>query len=972
VIPRSHAWPLAVLLACLLPLATVSANGDTSVPVRIGSHQGYGRIVFDLPSRIDYSVTQDGQRVLVKFIGDVTIGEARGVPRNVVSINGGAAQSELVVAAGTVLHNWRLDNMVVIDVLDHDAARDSPAPAKTVAPKAPATDPARNAPPTPSSAPTPTSPPAPPPAEQSAPPSTPQRTEAGNTQPEPVPASTSPQPPVTPPAAPPTLPTQPTPDANVAATTEPSASVDSGITVSADSQLGVAVFRRSSAVLVVFDRSLTMDTTPLRDDPVFGTASVQTLPTATVIRVPLDAGTVLSTSRTTGAWHFTAVQREPALRPIQATVADDRLVLSAAAPGSVVNLMDPDTGATMLVGTQRRDGQGVPAQRRSPEFTLLPTWLGVVVVPNADTMALRPTPQGFVIAGAHTLTPPSDIADQLAHSVGLTRQFDFPSQPVAVLQQRLQAQMTEDATTPPLARGPFRQAAARTMIALGLGAEAEAMLQIAAADDPHEAGAPDNPALASIAGLLAHRPDEANGLADPRLGAADDLTLWRAVRLAQLQEGSAQAAAMLATTLPLLLAYPAEMRDRLLPFVAETLVAGGEIATAGALLDARKTDGTLDLARAMQQEAQGKATEALASYDRLAQSPDRLVHARAATRAVELRLAVGAIDARQAADGLERLLYSWRGDQRERALRERLAELETRTGAWRSGLALLRESETLFPDDKAAIHAELADMFAALLRDDTADSLAPLELVSVVEENSDLLPTGPDGEALQAKLADRLVALDLPKRAGPVLEKLAQVTKSGVARAGFAARLAALRLREGDAAGALAALDASVAPDLPPELVERRALLVARASARRGDNDHALAALSTLDSAAADETRATILERANDWPAAQRALADYAAKTVPSEGKLDDVQRRTLLRLATAAARAGDPAVLTALRQREGVRMEGGPLGDMFRLLTADQVRGVADLKRSGQETALARTVSGELKAAQPPGQQIH
>ncbi len=86
----------------------------------------------------------------------------------------------------------------------------------------------------------------------------------------------------------------------------------------------------------MFDQPLTIDTTPLRDDPVFGTATVQTLPTATVIRVPLDAGTVLSTSRTAGAWHFTAVQREPALRPIQATVADDRLVLPAAAPGSVV------------------------------------------------------------------------------------------------------------------------------------------------------------------------------------------------------------------------------------------------------------------------------------------------------------------------------------------------------------------------------------------------------------------------------------------------------------------------------------------------------------------------------------------------------------------------------------------------------------------------------------------------------------
>ncbi len=70
-----------------------------------------------------------------------------------------------------------------------------------------------------------------------------------------------------------------------------------------------------------------------------------------------------------------------------------------------------------------------------------------------------------------------------------------------------------------------------------------------------------------------------------------------------------------------------------------------------------------------------------------------------------------------------------------------------------------------------------------------------------------------------------------------------QAAKSGVARAGFGARLAALRLREGDPAGALAALDASVAADLPPDLTERRTLLVAEANARRGDNDRALAAL---------------------------------------------------------------------------------------------------------------------------------
>jgi hypothetical protein len=964
-----YAACLLVAMLALLPVVSFADSKQQDVAVHIGSHDGYGRVVFYLPPGTDYHLTQQGQRVVLQFAGDLTVGAPRGVPRNVVSITGGADQAELVVAPGTGLHSWRLGDLVVIDVRDRDTAVDSPAQQGTGATKSPTAKPAPTPPATAPVA-------APPPAQSSSPKTEPTplaqpKVVTATQQPEPAPAAAAPPQP-NPQEPPPASTPQPSPPATAAsAAAQSTTSVDSELVVPTDSQVGVAVFRRGFAALIVFDRPSAIDTASLHDDPVFGTASVQTLPAATMIRVQLDAGTGLSTSRIADAWHISAVTREPTLHPIQATVADDRLVLLAAAPGSVVSLVDPDSGATLLVGTQRREGQGVPVQHHSPEFALLPTWQGVVVEPNADTVTLRPTAQGFVIAGALALSPPSDIADQLAHSIGLTRQFDFPSQPNEVLLQRLRRQMVEDASSPPLARGPRRQAVARTMIALGLGVEAGAMLHIAAIDDPHEADSPDNGALSSIAALLAHRPDETDGLVDPRLPPADDIELWRAVRLAQLQDGSAPAAAMFAATLPLMLAYPPEVRDRVLPLAAETLVAGGEIAAAEALLQARKDDAALDLARAMLQQAQGDNAGALARYDRLAQSRDQSVHTRAAISAVELRLASGALDAKQAADQLESLLYSWRGDKRERALRERLAGLEARIGAWRSGLALLRESESLFPEDKAAIHGELGDMFAGLLRGDVADALPPLELVSVVDENADLLPAGPDGEALQAKLADRLVALDLPKRAGPLLEKLILAAKSGVVRAGFGARLAAMRLREGDAAGALGALDASVAEDLSSDLIERRTLLVAAANARRGDNDRALAALGTLDSTAAYEARATILERANDWPAAQRALTDYAARTIPPDGKLDDPQRRTLLRLATAAARAGDNAALTALRQREGERMETGPLADMFRLLTADEVRGVADLKRSGQEATLARELPGELKALQPPARQV-
>ncbi len=869
-----------------------------------------------------------------------------------------------------------MGDLVVIDVLDAAAAGDRPAaqgtvaaakalpvrpasgapppaaaPAATPASPQPATPPpgqAAAAPPPPPSAPAPETPPAPP------------RAETANAQPEPVQAPSPPQlPPAEPAAASPTAP--PATGADVGA--QPASATDDGLVVPGDPQLGVAAFRRGNAALIVFDERRVIDTSALRDDPVFGAATVQTLPAATVIRVPLEAGTALSLSRAAGSWRITSVPREPALRPIQAMVAEDRLLLQAATPGGVVSVADPDTGATLLVGTQRRDGQGVPTERHAPEFVVLPTWQGVAVEANADTVALRPTPQGFTIVGAPNLSPAPSAANQLAPAVGLTMQFDFPDQPLGARQARMRQQAAEAAAAAPLARGPRRQALARTMIALGLGAEAGGMLYMAAADDPREAGSSDHAALAGIAALLAHRTGEADGLIDPRLPKTDDIALWRAMRLAERQEGSPEAAAVFAATLPLLLAYPPEMRDQLVPLVAETMVSGGELTAAAGLLEARKDDVALDLARAMLQQVQGNNEAALAGYDRLTQSRDQKVHARAAASAVELRLANGALDVKQAADRLESLLYAWRGDHRERTLRERLAELKQRSGAWRSALALLRDTETLFPDDQPAIHAELTAMFAALLRDDTADSLPPLELVSVVEENADLLPAGAEGDALQAKLADRLAALDLPQRAGPVLEKLMRAANSGVARAGFGARLATLRLREGDAAGALAALDASVAADLPADLTERRTLLAAAADARRGNNERALATLGALDSAAADEARATILERANDWPGAQRALAALATRTVPPDGGLDDGQRRTLLRLATATARAGDDAALTELRQREGGRMATGPLADMFRLLTADQVRGVADLKRSGagggSGARVARAVEG-------------
>ncbi len=1036
--PRKF-WTYA--LALLLP-AVALADGP-GVVVRVGSHDGYGRVTFALPPRTEYQLTQQDQHVVIQFSGNLKIGPANAIPHNVVAIKGGEKQATLDVAPGTLLHDWRYGDLLVVDVRDPaNATQPATASAQaTVAQKSDAAKPAqaKGLPTQDKAKPQPAQPEAgnaSPVKPDAATPEATKQVRAPTTA-DAAPATARPETtnqaraaaaadavttPVTrdttkqarasttadavhatapsanviasdqdqhaaaanPTAAgPPQAAAQPVPQQSNAAplassqaapSTEkpqPEAVSDSGpdgvLDIQADPQLGLAVFRLGNVALIVLDQPRTIDLASLRDDTVFGSAVVQTLSSATVIRVPVDPGMTLAPSRVGGVWRIAAVTQALPLRPVQPVVADDRLLLQTANPGVVVTIADPDSATTLLVGTQRTSGQGVPVRRRTPEFTVLSSWQGVAVEPKADTIVLRPTAQGFVIAGASALSPASEAGDQLAHSAGLTRLLDFPSQPNEVLLDRLRDEIQTTAATPALTRGPGRELVARTMMALGLGAEAGSVLRLAATDDPHLAASPQTAALAGVAALLAHRPEEAAGLINPALPAADDIVFWRAVRLAELQPASAEAAATFGATARLALALPAEMRNRVLPLVAETLVAGGETTTAAALLTGRPSDASLELARAMLAEARHDNEVALAAYDRLGQSPDRSVHARATVRAVELRLATGAINDRQAADQLDRLIYTWRGDSQERLLRERLADLQARSGSWRAALGLLRDTESLFPDEKETIHGKLREMFAALLRSDTLGTLPPVDLVALVEENADLLPTGQDGEALQARLADRLLALDLPKRAGPVIEKLMRASSTPLARAGFGARLAAMRLRENDPAEALAALDGSDAPDLPAELAQQRALLAANANARRGDKERALAALQGLDDAAADDARATILERANDWPAAQKAIAAYVARIVPPEGKLTDVHLRALLRLATAAARAGDGAALSVLREHEGPRMGSGPLADMFRLLTADPVRSTADLKRAGQEATLAGRLPGQLKALQPP-----
>ncbi|HUB44097.1 MAG TPA: hypothetical protein VMB73_03850 [Acetobacteraceae bacterium] len=971
---------IAAALWLTLPLIA-RADPAAEVSIRSGSHPGYGRVVFDAPPHTTYRLVRDGDQLTVQFAGDVALKDGAPPPRNVSTLHAEGNQATLTIVPGSTVHESRLGSHVVIDVFDPGA--DAAAPAQPPPPQPPHQPPRAAT------------------AKPAAPPARPETTGArladntrladnsGPTQPSPVAEPLLPPPPPQPEPAPP----QPQAALPAAASAAAAAAGPAGspqpleppplqaqparlppdtqgaaFTVPLPADVGAAVFRRHGETLVVLDQRLPIDLAALQSMPAFASAHVDLLPAATVIRLSPPAGATVTLAKAPQGWTVAVVSSPPQMRPISVRSNTDAMGLSAQAPGSVVTLQDPSTGGALLVGTQVQPGQATVVGIVTPQFALLPTEQGVVISPFADTVALHKMADGFTLTTAPAPLLVSRLdTDMLGDAAVLTRRFEFPDLPPEQLTERLAKHIAEAAERPPLARGPARRAAALDMISLGMDAEAEALLQLTAGDDQRQAASADIACLTGIAALLAGRPAEADGIDDPRLTGTDEIDLWRALRLASQNEGSPRAAAALISSAALLLGYPPGLRDKVLPLAAETMIQGGAVAAAQELLSRAKGLPGLDLANAMLSEAQGNTAAALARYDTLAASRDQYISTRAAVRAINLRLASGKLDKRQAAEALDRLLYAWRGDRRELGLREELAGLRQTLGEWRQSLTLLRESESLFPDNGEAIHARLQQTFDALLQDGAADRMPPLEFVALVDENADLVANTNRGEAIEEKLADKLVALDLPERAEPVLDKLMHAAPAGPGRATIGLRLGTLRLHEGDAGGALAALDASEVPDLPAALTEQRTLLRADAQARSGHVAGAINLLAGLDSAAAVAERADILEQAKDWPGADRALAAYAARTVPVNGDLSDEARRLLLRLATAAAHSGDESMLAALRARDDGRMGTGPLADMFRLLTTDPVHGMADLSRSARTVGLAKALPSALEAMQPP-----
>jgi hypothetical protein len=954
-------------------------DADT-LRLRGEDHPGYGRVIVPMRNRGGDTVTVDGDRLVIGYPAVRQAIAPAKLPRNVAAITPGLQETVITAAAGSRLRTQAGVSALIVDILDPPPAvpgatasaapgATPPAPAAqgAVAALRPAAAPVIAAALAPAAAP-----------------------------PTPLPATPLPAAPASPAAL------TPAEEAILAPQDIPIVPIENAvqptILLRTDATVGLAVFRDGDDMLLVLDANLPFDTARIALDPVFGRTVITRMQDATVLRIKLPPPASLRPAHGPRGWTITAIPApDPVIgiapRLVDGPAGASHMQLPTASPSRSVTVLEPGSGDHILVGTQGSSGQGMANQRELVQFTLLPTVQGVAVAVHSDDIALQRETDGFSLlagrrSGGAILSSMEPAAPLPPGATQLPRLFDFPDLPAPQLAARLEGRIAAAADAPAQARAEPRQRVAEAMIPLTMGVEAQGVLALAASANPELKDQPAFIALDAIAALVGYRPEAAQDLLDPRLAdphlqGAAEVRLWRGLLLAEQNEASPQAARDIAATIPLLLSYPAPLRDRFLPRAVQTLALGGQPAAARAVLDKRPDDPALELARGMLHEVAGEPDAALRSYTALIGQDDRLARYKAMVRSAQLRLARGAIGPKEAADALDAALYAWREPADELALRVRMSDLRRQAGQWREAVALLREARAAFPDARTRIDSELAGIFSELFEGDAAARMPAADFVALYDENADLLRQSSLSEVASNALVNRLIALDLPGRADPVLTQMIAQSRDPARRALLGARLASVRLGIDDGAGALAALadtaprqasvpsgpagDGQPAP-LSDELIQTRQILYARAEAQRGHADTAIAMLAALNSADADDLRANLCSSRKDWPGAVAALNDLAAKLLPPAGAaLSISQQAIVMRLASAATLAGDGATIERLRATRADAMAKGPSAAAFQVITAAPITGVGDLSRASQELGLARGLPSALARAPRP-----
>jgi hypothetical protein len=727
-----------------------------------------------------------------------------------------------------------------------------------------------------------------------------------------------------------------------------------------------AIFRRGDNLWMVFGTDRAIDAEPVAAQAGAVIAGAEAFPadSAMVLRINLAKTPLTTVSTDANTWVVSigdlildAAVPVPLTRSVK---SNGRTIVVAPLEGigGVHRLKDPDVGDELVVVTASAPARAFLKPQDFVEFQTLVTAHGLAFSPKADDVVFAPEIDRVVIgrdagltlsaAGAAASAKPKAQEKRIA-LLDAAQWAKESEQPFRERERELLhtvAAATEGEAT------PARIALARFYLAKGFGAEALGTLRNALAADVNAARDPEFAILSAISSIdLGHGGDALKTLADNGLSDSADGTLWRAVaESVDNQWGPAREAFQRGAAAIDLYPPALQARFRLVGYQAaleandaaeadqqrqafEALGVDIGMGPHKALLDARLA------------EMQGRQAEALEAYRVAIEGPDAVASAEARLRSAGLRRELGQIDDKAVLDELETLAAVWRGDDIEARTLKALAEEHIKAGRYREAFAQLKTALIHHNGSPSTreLQDKLTEKFVALFLDGEADTLPPIEALSLFYDYRELTPVDRRGDEMIRKLADRLVEVDLLSQAAELLQHQVDHRLSGAGRAQVAARLAMIQLMNRKPSLALKALATTRQAELPRELVRARLVLEARALAETARPDLALEILDQIEGDESVRLRADVLWQARRWREAGEAIEFLLGDSWESATPLDDDQRLQALRAAIAYSLAEDKIGLDRLRSKFTAKMANSADAATFETVSAPiDARGVA------------------------------
>ncbi len=721
----------------------------------------------------------------------------------------------------------------------------------------------------------------------------------------------------------------------------------------------VAAFRNGQNLVLVAAGRHVLDTAGLSGMGPFTSVSSRMLPDVTVITIGLSD------------------ERNPVLRPVGAgwTVSvasdvkpqDDMLLgqdgnaLTFMPPveeglPQVVALDDPDSGRRLLLGMTRSGRIQKTIRRLGTGFAVRSSLIGVVIAADADTIELRQTggklvldttgPDSFPLMASNRLQPYGSSLSGVSLSAGKPEE----------LRESLRRSVISAALASSGDRFNARMRVAQAAARAGNGPLLGEVMQVALQDWPEGIEKPEARRLQQISAVLNARPGSSS-LAEDGANTPED-QLWRgmmrmllpsASRTGQAVSGSDEndrlhTADLIATGLPVLQAYAAPLRDRLLPPAAQWIARyGGDSATK--VLDQSPDNPQVALARALL-AARRNAPDAEAKLAVLARDPSPLVWPVAREASLRLALEKKTLSPQAVADQVDNILPALRIAGREKAGRIFQLEALMKGGNLGAAASAVQEWSRLYPDDMAEIQPQKTDIIRRMAQSASSGARQNMDEVAFLKDALVQAPDDTSRRDIFDGLARRYEALGLPDQERETLRSLL-ACETGSKAMDVRIRLARLELDMGDlkAARQDLAVFAEGSPDaalaLPggssSQTVEV-ALLKARIALADHRSDEAAGELATIRDPRAWDLRAQMAEKAGEWSRAVEALSPMLdglpTGAEDTKASLSAEQQSLVLRIGGDASRAQDQQTLKNLQTRFAPLMKGTSSESVFRLLT--------------------------------------